>query len=853
MEWSKILGPSSLNVMLGDQPGSSGSLFLYDSVLPSVGYVNVGWHGEARLDLVSQELTAGTLAIGQYADSVGRATILDARLEVAGSLTVGQKGNGELYIAVNSTMHSLAAEVASTAGSQGDVMLVLDRLDEDDVDSGSKWKIDNHLHVGGSAAGPGGRGQVYLGESATLDVGGNVVVHKDGKLTLDGAVGEPTWLTLPRVNASKIELRGGNPSTKTAGGTLSGTGWIKGPGLASPVEVVNGGTIDIRSAERVLTPLFSSGKVKANLVIGGLDIEGSYTQRANGTLLVEASAEEKLVPGGMHSTGIYVNGKATLDGVLRVTREDDFVPEIGDRFAVLTAKSIEGKFAKFENPIIDGCDDRFWGVNYRRTGANDGTPFSVVEVITLETPRRLLPDGSYNRLTDGERRNLVFVTHGTASNANEGGWVEGLARSIQANISPNAGKWDVVTFDWQDFAAGPEDPFNRSIVPPDFGPWESANNAINIGESLARWMDSKGIKYQNAHVLGHSSGSWLADSLADELSVPGPVGPGTNVHLTMLDAFSPPFGIFKQGDAIAPVLGDKAAFAEQYYDATPMINKITAWTQERLQNAVNVNVTAMGVAILRDPLASHQWPYQWYTQTANKPEDRINAPGGFGFALSGEYSGVMPAHSWLLPRNGNVGLAPGSWNTVLVLSQPLGDWSEIPMVFTGDVIVNQYGADLTTDSPAMLTALLDLDMKPDLLYFDFEFGNGSNGLLSVFFDGKEILEIESSFLGGASGLLSSGWIPLEDTLAGSHSLLFRLDPLGDTQATLHIENIAFGTIIAVPEPSTWAALASMVMTGAVWMLRRRVSANRCGLGCSEFGGSNSQFRRIRGHDTYLAV
>jgi pimeloyl-ACP methyl ester carboxylesterase len=140
------------------------------------------------------------------------------------------------------------------------------------------------------------------------------------------------------------------------------------------------------------------------------------------------------------------------------------------------------------------------------------------------------------------------------------------------------GDWDVVTLDWRNFAGGSDDPESG---PAKFDPWESANNGINIGESLATWMQAVGLNnYQQIHILGHSSGSWLADSLADQLHQRG-----ANVQLTMFDAFVPgsvpnPITgelIQRYGDPMQPVLGDNANFAEQIVDTRLLPPFLPKW------------------------------------------------------------------------------------------------------------------------------------------------------------------------------------------------------------------------------------------------------------------------------------
>jgi len=92
-----------------------------------------------------------------------------------------------------------------------------------------------------------------------------------------------------------------------AGDSLAGTGTIAG-------DVINAGTVQPGSS------------------LGGLTIEGNYTQTADGTLEADITGT---VPGIQYDQ-LHVIGRATLDRTLQLVRDDAFVPRQGDRFEVLT-------------------------------------------------------------------------------------------------------------------------------------------------------------------------------------------------------------------------------------------------------------------------------------------------------------------------------------------------------------------------------------------------------------------------------------------------------------------------------------------------------------------------------------
>ena len=196
---------------------------------------------------------------------------------------------------------------------------------------------------------------------------------------------------------------------------------------------------------------------------------------------------------------------------------------------------------------------------------------------------------------------------------------------------------------------------------PSFTPKTSSNNGISLGEGLGLWLRAAGLDgYQAVHLIGHSSGSWLVDALADQLRQLR--GVGLQIHLTLLDAFVPPDGILRPGSPSAPVLGETATWADQFFDASPLV----PLTSATLPEAFNINVTNM-----RDgwagPETAHAWPYVYYDRSVT---DRDYAPKGLGFELSKEWTGRLPDHigfspeancgSWLTPPEGRTAHRSGS-------------------------------------------------------------------------------------------------------------------------------------------------------------------------------------------------
>lgn len=120
------------------------------------------------------------------------------------------------------------------------------------------------------------------------------------------------------------------------GGTLSGTGVIN-------ASVTNAARID----------------VGGETAVGVLMITGDYLQTAEGTLALELAGTE---PGIQHDQ-LRIGGTAILDGILAVALLDEFTPQVGDAFRILTFAAREGDFAVrtgldlggglFLDPIVD--------------------------------------------------------------------------------------------------------------------------------------------------------------------------------------------------------------------------------------------------------------------------------------------------------------------------------------------------------------------------------------------------------------------------------------------------------------------------------------------------------------------
>jgi hypothetical protein len=153
------------------------------------------------------------------------------------------------------------------------------------------------LSLGVTPPGFQNSGTVTVAPFSAFFVAGNYV-QSDGSTTVDGTLGANTVLL--------------------NGGTLNGVGFIN-------ASVVNAAEVDPGDSPGVLT------------------INGNYTQTAAGTLTIEIGG----LSAGSQYDRLVVNGFASLNGTFNVVLLNNFQPNPGDTFRVLTFASHTGDFATY--------------------------------------------------------------------------------------------------------------------------------------------------------------------------------------------------------------------------------------------------------------------------------------------------------------------------------------------------------------------------------------------------------------------------------------------------------------------------------------------------------------------------
>jgi len=677
--------------------------------------------------------------------------------------------------------------------------------------------------IGGNATGGNGNG-TFTQTGGIHSVAGELTINAGGALNLQGGTLSTGPFTVnsggtfniqqpaPSITFSTDSIaNSGMISVVTSSNTTINVSDITNSGGTISVVGNGGGSINVRG-------IVNSGKLSITGSNGGnISItKHGYIQTSGGELDVELTNDLKINP-AIALTG----GGAQLDGKLRVTEAADVFPSLGDRFHIMSYQSVQGRFTTFSGSVIPNDSTKFLGLDYRS---------GMLDVITLETPLRVSPSGFLTTplSSSGHAKNLLLVTHGTnASIHDAGSWVVNLASQLASNLDSQSGGWDVVALDWSQYAGNILDFVNGAAEPDRMG-YEVGRSMASYLESLGYVSRSQGQGYQNIHVLGHSAGSWVVSGLSDKLKEDGA---SSAIDVSMFDAdsntshFLPtlPYG----------PLGASADYGEQFVDHRPLTIVPLGLdpTNATLAGATNLDVTLLDSASYFsvnywNPIHRHAWPYIWYTTTVGVPE---TGPAAFGYPHSYESGGFPPAYGLY----DGVNLQPGARYYLTPKGIRLSPrWFGIDLNYqtniisdTGTVDVNANGgATLKTGSPVLLTSLVTLSDPANLLEFNFQFESDAQGLLSIFFDGQEIMQIDEQDV--SKDLLSSGDIWLgNDFSPGTYALLFRLDPYSDVQSVVDISDIQFGYAapVGVPEPSALVLLSALVSLFQLRPLRKRIA------------------------------
>ncbi|MCH8146880.1 MAG: hypothetical protein IH987_02670 [Planctomycetes bacterium] len=124
------------------------------------------------------------------------------------------------------------------------------------------------------------------------------------------------------LNGGNLRMSFGTTAVQINGGSLTGVGTVFG---------------DVRN---------NGGVVEPGLSVGELAIDGDFTQPSAGVLHIEIGG---LTPAVDHDQ-LIVTGSAVIDGALVIEFVNEFVPNPGDSFVVLTAGTLSGSFSLVSPP-----------------------------------------------------------------------------------------------------------------------------------------------------------------------------------------------------------------------------------------------------------------------------------------------------------------------------------------------------------------------------------------------------------------------------------------------------------------------------------------------------------------------
>jgi hypothetical protein len=323
-----------------------------------------------------------TLNGGATLTGAGTARVSGGQLTLAGDASAVNLGldsgtlGGAAKLTITGTFDWTGGQIANANGSialpSGSTLAIHGNNDKSfgggtmNLAGTATWQDNGALNVSGGAT-----LNVLAGGSFTIgnakNVSGQGTITVAGTLTKSGSPGT-TALTF----GVAFNNNGGVVQVQT--GTLSvGGDFIQNSGsttVAAGAALAANGTVNIAGGL-----LAGSGMVSGKLSNGGivspggagstgiLTVVGSYTQTASGTLNLEIGGTSA----GTQYDQLQVMGAATFAGTLDLSILNNFVPNVGNSFAVVPFASHSGDFAS-ENGLTQGA--RHFDPGFTTTGLN---------------------------------------------------------------------------------------------------------------------------------------------------------------------------------------------------------------------------------------------------------------------------------------------------------------------------------------------------------------------------------------------------------------------------------------------------------------------------------------------------
>ncbi len=358
----------AIDCHIAQGPGSIGSATVTGTgsrmTIAAVGYITVGriGHGTLRIEAggeVSHQARDAVVVVGVFDGAVGELTVtgVNSKLKTPNAgIYVGYFRGAQGTMLVQDGGYVLsgawpygAGVIGHQAGAVGEVLI---------SGPGSLWEANGSLNVGYEGSGAltlsdGGRINsegAFIGRLGNSS--GEVTVSGSGSLwtsTGDFVVGSQPFEAIPAddpllwTRTGDFVIEGDGPGTPTgAHGERGGFGTLTVADEArvtAPVILILAHG-EVTGTGQLQGPVSNSGLVAPGLPVGTLHIDGDYGQLATGRLNVELGG---MVPGGEHDV-VSVTGAVHLGGELHIELIDEFVPEVGQQFTILTAGSVTGGF-----------------------------------------------------------------------------------------------------------------------------------------------------------------------------------------------------------------------------------------------------------------------------------------------------------------------------------------------------------------------------------------------------------------------------------------------------------------------------------------------------------------------------
>lgn len=411
---------------------------------------------------------------------------------------------------------------------------------------------------------------------------------------------------------------------------------------------------------------------------------------------------------------------------------------------------------------------------------------------------------------------VILVTHGWRSSM-EAEWLTELVSALKVRVP---GNWAVWSLDWSAWAALP---LTANMA---------RDNATYWGVALGKQLGPR--NFAHVHFIAHSAGAELIDQATRELkaSTPSP-----EVHCTFLDPFT---GGDLQG---RERYGEQAGWADNYFvnDALSdfgggvLPKYAMGTTGGPLRHAYNVDVAAAEplsylvhqywsgsgavserkVPVLPQP--KHDSPCWFYLRTVNGTAETCVGSFGYGFSKAGggwagrgtrvRGEAPIPVGTCAELASSPSSLPEFQWEPVrfdlgAFASSPAGvSWgagllqmaSTTPAPAPGP-LAGKGGPSFAPDpfdEPAWYARAVEVTNPVNFVSFDAAFtsGNGTNGLLTVYWNTNQIGMVDER-VAGADWQRYNLALPALLT-EGLYTLSFRLDAFGGA-SSLDITNVATG-------------------------------------------------------------